>query len=167
MANIEIQDTDENDMVEHQGLTEQLGRNKKRGSPRLMTVIVVLVVIGLIAGLAFLLNDRRQLKGEVAKLSQVQQTDPDSEDKQLIAAVGRLIEVPIDESPTVATVVDAEKVKTQAFFINAQNGDKVLLYTKASKAIIYRPSTNKIIEVAPVNLGNTQAQGTTTAPKKN
>lgn len=70
----------------------------------------------------------------------------------LVAKVGKLINLPTDEQPTVATVTDASKVKDQTFFKNAQNGDKVLIYQKAQKAILYRPSENRIIEVGAVNI---------------
>lgn len=70
----------------------------------------------------------------------------------LVAAVGKLMELPVGETPTVATVSDKDKLKDQAFFAHAQTGDKVLIYSNARKAILYRPSTNKIIEVAPLNI---------------
>jgi hypothetical protein len=79
-----------------------------------------------------------------------------AETDALIASVGRLIALPGDENPTVATVTDIDKVKDQPFFKNAQNGDKVLIYTKAQKAIIYRPGENRIIEVGAVNINNQQ-----------
>lgn len=69
----------------------------------------------------------------------------------LVAKVGKLITLPADETPTVATVTDASKIKDQPFFRNSENGDKVLIYQKASKAILYRESENRIIEVGSLN----------------
>ncbi len=80
----------------------------------------------------------------------------------LVMEVGKLIVLPADERPTVATVTDMDKLKDQPFFANAQNGYKVLIYTQAKKAILYDPIARKIIEVAPINIGDSQAR---TAPK--
>ncbi len=73
--------------------------------------------------------------------------------EKIIEAVGKLIVLP-DETPTVATVSDLEKLKGQIFFKNAKVGDKVLIYIKAEKAILYDPELNKIIELAPINTNN-------------
>jgi len=81
---------------------------------------------------------------------------------QLLNKVGQLIVLPDNEQPTVATVTDLAALKDQPFFEKAEVGDKVLIYTKGKRAILYRERQNKIVEVAPVNIGNTQAapQGT-------
>jgi hypothetical protein len=83
---------------------------------------------------------------------------------ETVAKVGKLIMLPTDEKPTIATVTDATKVKAQAFFQNANNGDVVLIYTKAQEAILYDPAENKIIEVGAVNIGNQGVQTVTPAP---
>ena len=100
----------------------------------------------------------------------VQSTTPsatnNSDTVKLIEAVGKLIQLP-NENPTVATVSDITKLKDQPFFANAQNGDKVLIFTQSKEAILYRPSTNKIINVAPVNLGVSPTVAPTVTPSGN
>ena len=93
--------------------------------------------------------------------------------KSVVEKVGKLIALPTDETPSLATVQDKSKLKDQPFFKNALNGDKLLLFIKAKKAILYRESTNKIIEVAPINIQKqpaaaapTGAAGATVAPTK-
>jgi len=77
-----------------------------------------------------------------------------AENDALIKAVGGLIELPQDEEPVIGTVQDAAQLaQDQKFFTNAENGDKVLIYK--DKAIIYRPSIKKLINVGPVYLNST------------
>jgi hypothetical protein len=57
-----------------------------------------------------------------------------------------------DEKPQINTVTDAERFRVEPFYVNAQNGDKVLVFSR--RAILYRPSTDKIIEIGfvrPIN----------------
>lgn len=63
--------------------------------------------------------------------------------------VGQLMQLP-EETPSLATVTDKSKLAGQEFFKTAENGDKVLVYINAKKAILFRPSLNKIVDVAPV-----------------
>jgi uncharacterized protein YneF (UPF0154 family) len=87
------------------------------------------------------------------------------ETNDLVMQVGRLMVLPGDETPAVATVTDAEKLKEQEFFKNAENGYKVLIYTNAKKAILYDPVRNIIVNVSPVNLaGDAQAPAVTPSP---
>lgn len=112
-----------------------------------MTLGVVLLLAALGAA-GYFYNQYDTLKKNPNKVAQ-------DETKATIDAVGKLMILPSGESPTVATVTDPSKLKDQAFFANAQTGDKVLIYTNAKKAILYNPSGNKIVEVAPINIGNT------------
>ena len=86
----------------------------------------------------------------------------------LIGDIERFMELPVDEQPTLATVSDRDKLKDQPFFAKAANGDKVLIYTKARKAILYRPSTKKVIEVSvftPLDQVNVTDTSATIVPK--
>jgi hypothetical protein len=89
---------------------------------------------------------------DLKKNPQKQQAVLQEEAKNLVAAVSRLIVLPSDEEPTIATVSDPEKLKDQPFFANAKAGYKVLIYSKAKKAILYDPESDKIVEVAPLNI---------------
>lgn len=79
----------------------------------------------------------------------------DGDPKEMVGRVSKLMVLP-DEAPTVAVVSDLEKLKGQQFFARAHEGDIVLMYPKAQKAILYNPTLNKIIEVAPITNDTTQ-----------
>jgi len=76
--------------------------------------------------------------------------------EQLLAKVGTHIVLPVGETPTIASVVDADKLKQeQAFYRDVQNGDFVLIYPQAQKAFIYRDSTDVLVNVGPVYMNDT------------
>lgn len=130
---------------------KKLSKNKMK---MFFMLFVALVVVG---GGAYLYKRNRDLSAENKILSNPTEVAKQQQ-AELVALVGALVDLPTGEEPTVATVSDASKLKDQAFFELAQNGDKVLIYTKAKKAYLYRPSTDKIINIAPVNIGDTTAQ---------
>lgn len=104
-----------------------------------LKLVVILVVVGALATAGYFYYQYQIVSGNAA----------DRETKRVVGLVGNLMILP-DEMPTLATVTDATKLNSQRFFKNAQNGDKVLIYPLASKAILFRPKINKIVEVASV-----------------
>jgi hypothetical protein len=118
---------------------------------KIIIPILILVIIVLVASSFYLYMQLESIKKNPQQIAQ-------QEVQSLIAKVSRLVVLPEEETPTVATVSDAEKLKDQPFFRNAKNGDKVLIYTNARKAVLYDPVNNKVVEIAPVNIGNTQPQ---------
>ncbi len=129
---------------------------------KLPVVLGVLFVVSAITAL--------YLHDQVLELKKNPNQAAMEESQAVIAAVGRLIILPDNEQPTIATVSDPSKLKDQPFFASAKIGDKVLIYTNAKKAILYSPEENKIVEVAPVNIGNQaaaepQVSGTATRKK--
>ena len=112
--------------------------------------VLVLIIIAL-GGLSYYLYT------ELGNLKKNPQQAAQKEVADLLNQVGKLVVLPEGENPTVATVADPEKLKEQPFFSRAKKGDKVLIYTNARKAILYDPVNNKIVEIAPINIGNTGA----------
>jgi cell division protein FtsB len=132
---------------------------------RLLAIVAVLALIAACAILAWQYRDAQNkakaAQNEVARLSNPQEAAKE-EVRQLTEKVGNLVVLP-NETPTLATVNDPAKLKDQAFFAQAEKGDKVLIFTQAKRAILYRPSTNKVIESAPVNIGDSSSQSKTTS----
>jgi hypothetical protein len=137
--------------------------------PLLIFVIGLLGLTVLLLGILFYENQRlkTQLRAAQDRLS-AQQGDLAvlDENKKLVEMVGRLMILPAGEQPTIATVTDLEKLKGQSFFEHAQIGDKVLIYAQAKKAILFRPSENKIIELAPLSVSNVPASQVDSAAAK-
>lgn len=57
--------------------------------------------------------------------------------------------LPVGELPAVLMVTDPSKVSIE-FLKQSKEGDVVLVYQKAKKVIIYRPSIDRIIDIGPV-----------------
>lgn len=121
-------------------------KSKKSRKP-VFLVLLVLLVLASVAAAGYFYSKYQDIK------KNPQQVTID-ETKAIVAKVGRFLTLPAKEQPTLATVLDKEKLKDQAFFKDAQNGDKILIYTEAKKAIIYRESEDKIINVGPILLNS-------------
>lgn len=82
----------------------------------------------------------------------------DSKPSTVVSKVGKHYLLPSEE-PTVATVEDKTKLSSE-FLRAAENGDKLLLFKDAKKVILYRPSIDRIIEVGPISIAETNAPAT-------
>ena len=121
---------------------------------KILLILFILILIACGAGGTYYYYSKYQ---EVnTKLNNPEKTAQD-EVAKLVGEIGTIMELPGDEQPTVATVLDKDKLKDQGFFAHAENGDKVVIYSKARKAILYRESAKKIIEVAPIDLSQPEA----------
>jgi len=114
-------------------------------------VIIVLVVLALIGTSYYFFNKYKKTQALLSNPTLAAK----EEVKKITDQVSKLMMLPTKEEPIVVTVLDKKKLKDQDFFKNAQNGDKVVVYSVSKQAILYRPSINKIIQVAPLNLGDT------------
>lgn len=134
---------------------------KSGGFFKKLTMAVLFVALAV--GGSFLLWQNYQLKaraGDIETNNQQQELN-EQEIKNLLNKVSEHILLPEGEEPTIATIVDAEKLsQEQAFYSGVQDGDKVLIYMNAQKAIIYREGDDKLINVGPIYTNqNANAEG--------
>ena len=122
--------------------------------PRLFAILVTIIAVVGVGTSGFLYVQYQRAQNTLNNPSVAAQI----ESQDLVKKVSRFISLPEGELPTIATVSDYQKLKDQPFFEKSQNGDKVLIYTKARKAYLYRPSTDKLIDVTIVNVDSSAAQ---------
>lgn len=126
---------------------------------KILILALILVAAGGVGSSYYFYSKYRALKVD-ANVEAQKQAD------KFIAALGNLMELPKGEVPTIATISDRNQLTGQAFFAQAQNDDILFAYTTSMKAILYRPSVNKIINVAPIVVNQTQAVASTSAGLK-
>jgi hypothetical protein len=124
------------------------------------TLFKLLIIAVAVAGYYFYAYNSTRL--DLDKLKKNPQVMSQQETSALVAKVGKLVALP-NEQPTIATVNDISKLKDQPFFAQAENGDKILIYANAKKAYLYSVKQNKVLDVAPVNIG--PFQGVSSTPK--
>lgn len=77
--------------------------------------------------------------------------------KTLLDKLGKILQLPTGEEPQIASVSDKTKLANDPFFKDAENGDSLIIYSKARRIIIYRESVNKVINQGPFTI-NTQGK---------
>ena len=134
-------------------MAEEIKVNKMKAFP-----FIIWFILGLVLGAGSIFTYNTYLvKNPVKATNQLEQ----AQIKELITKVGKLIILPTGEEPVVATINDASAlIKDQVFYKGSKNGDIVLVYQKASKAIVYSPERNLIVNVGPIFLQDQTAKTT-------
>lgn len=123
------------------------------------TKLLTLVLVVALAVLAFVNYTKRvQLASELKKLSvQMEQlqtgNNPESvaQARAIIDKVKAHMDIDTSIEPTVATIVDVEALrKNNEFYKNAKNGDNLIV--TPTRAILYDPDRDMILDVVPVQL---------------
>lgn len=130
-------------------------KSRRRIEMNRTTILISLLAIlltGACVGLVYMFVDVRDTQTELDKYSDPAQYDElqQEQTQTVIDSVAKHILLTEDEDPMVATIVDVEALKEQnpEFYKYAKNDDNILIYS--TRAIIYRSSTDMIINVAPV-----------------
>lgn len=122
-----------------------------------MKFLLPLLVIALVALVVVLDTQRRQAEGELknltVRLEQLQGNNEENQQRaqQIVERVRGLIDIADDVTPTVATIVDVEKLRAQnPFYDNAKNGDYLIV--TPTRAILFDADRGVIIDVVPVQI---------------
>jgi len=121
-----------------------------KGIKYIVFTIILIAILGLSFSTFYYRSEYKKAQSLVSNPQEIAK----NEIAAIVSKISKSMDLPSEE-PTLATVLEADKLREQPFFSKAENGDKVLIYTQAKKAILYRPSQNKIIDVSPLSLSNT------------
>jgi hypothetical protein len=104
--------------------------------------ITILLVVMLTIVTSFYLREKKKVRS-LRNIANI-------EIEEVVSMVGQLIILPEDLKPNIATIENVGKLREKEpnFYKNANNGDKLLIYT--DQVILYNPERNIIVNVAPI-----------------
>lgn len=100
-------------------------------------IVVVVIAFGLVMGGLY----KNQMASKQKKRA--------AGEKAVVDKIAKLLRLP-NETPIFMTVYNEKDFQNNDLFRVVKTGDKILVFLNAKQAIIYRPSTNQVIEVLPV-----------------
>ncbi|PIR53825.1 hypothetical protein COU75_04015 [Candidatus Peregrinibacteria bacterium CG10_big_fil_rev_8_21_14_0_10_42_8] len=130
----------------------------KRSSLVVTMLVALLVLVGVLE------VKRQTISAQLTNMTNVleeYQSQGEEENKALaetiINDVRKLIDIPEDVEPTVATIIDVDLLKAKNPFYNkASNGDHLIV--TPDRAILYSSARKVILDVAPVQLEPVKAE---------
>ena len=118
-----------------------------------ISALIVAVIIA-VATSIFLFYKYETTKQELLSFTGDADVLAVKENKELISKLAGLVDIPNEEEFKVATIKDISKLNQNPFYKNAKNNDKIVYFPISGRAILYRPSENKIIESSIVTVSN-------------
>lgn len=124
--------------------------------PLLLVIIIVLFIV-VVSRWRTAETRLRQLS---VQLEQLQGNPQQNQEKarEIVTKVRKLMDLPTDVEPTVAAIVDVEKLRERNdFYKKAENGD--FLIVTPTRAVLYDPDADRILDVVPVQIEQAPAEG--------
>ena len=135
-----------------------------RGRNLFILVFALIIIEGAATEGYLLMHHKKAQPEEDAVAQQINELNQRHND--LVKTVSSQIAVPPDEDPTVATVTDPNALKNQAFFSEAEVGDKILMYRKNEQAFLFRPSIQQVIAQAQLKYQDEAVAGASTSAEQ-
>ncbi len=112
------------------------GDIKQKNKPRVSKLTIILAVVTLLAIGA----------GGYFYIQYQSATNERSANAKIVERIAQSVELP-DETPVFITVVEKEKLSNKQLAAKVDNGDVMLIFSKAKRLIIYRPSIAKVADI--------------------
>lgn len=136
-------------------------RRRRRGFVNFLLFIGIIAAVGLFAWAEIQRRDAigrlKETEQELEKIRQSTERRGTEVAQQVLESVRKLMDVPNDPEPTVATIVDVDALREASPFYNkAENGDHLII--TETRAILYDPDRGIILDVVPVRIDKEQQQ---------
>lgn len=69
-----------------------------------------------------------------------------NENAQLIEKISQVVQLP-NETPMAVSVADKDKLSNKQLASKVENGDVMLIFAKAKRLIVYRPTVEKVVDI--------------------
>ncbi len=139
-------------LLQHQQSATTPTDHKKETVMVALSRRTIMLIVGIIVVLVMLLAAIALGRDSDNSAAPSSMNSQDTEAKQLYEKIGKTVLLPVNEIPTVANVSKEELAQQQTGLTDIQENDKVLLFAKSRKAVVYRPSIDKVVAV--VTLAN-------------
>lgn len=144
-------------MTEHDSSPQRSSQTQQKKKTKLSVLSLLLLILLFLVGTLGYLYYQANQKLHHLSTTQGQQEVAEKEVRDVTDKLGKLTILP-QENPVVATILDAEYLATQsAFYHDAKNGDKLVVYPQAQKAYIYSPAQNIIVNAGPLIVNQDQS----------
>jgi hypothetical protein len=136
-------------------MDETVPQTGSKSSKKALTTVAVIALVALVLVLDMQRREaEKQLKNLSVRLEQLYTGDAQQNREaadRVIREVRKLIAIPEDTEPTVATIIDVEALRDRnPFYSKAENGNHLIV--TAERAILYDSDKNIIIDVVPVQV---------------
>lgn len=132
-----------------QQLLRFVGRVCWRHRFTLVPFLILLAALGY-----YYVQYQKLLRANAPQAAQVQT-------QKIVGDIEKLMYVGNDTGAQLAVITDVTKLQGQNFFVGAQNGDDLVIFPAEQKAVIYRPSNNKIVNIGPYSASSGSAASAT------
>ncbi|MBI2415067.1 MAG: hypothetical protein HYV33_00200 [Candidatus Kerfeldbacteria bacterium] len=124
---------------------------QKGSFSRLVIVILVVILVILAGSIWWFKAQYDQLQNQFTALEQSPAIQQERAVSDVTAQLAAHVVLPSNETPSVATVQDADTLKQDStFYADAKNGDYVVIYQ--TKAYLYNPTLDRVVNIGPVIL---------------